>query len=147
MATFTNPSGSSILEDIKTLKSDHLEMKKSIDAQFSKIDSQHSKNDALKSGQIEMEARIDSLEERVRSLTTTSDGYLEIRRRFYDTYKRDIKGNTKFRHTAAIQTGDKVAHGGDVLTDAIIFDRDGGGDVSIQRELYNSKSDKDIQER
>ncbi|KAL9640853.1 MAG: hypothetical protein Q9164_000011 [Protoblastenia rupestris] len=84
----------------------------------------------------EHQKRISSLESRVGHLTQSSEGYLSIRRRFLDIYKRDIKVIEKLKSLKAIREGNLIAYEGDALGDAVLFDRDQRTDRSIYRELY-----------
>ncbi len=84
----------------------------------------------------EHQKRISSLESRVKILTQSSEGYLSIRRRFLDTYKRDIKSMEELKGSKAIQKGNSAAHEGDALGDAEVFNRDQRTDRAIYRELY-----------
>ena len=79
---------------------------------------------------------IAELQTRVGYLTASSEGYLAIRRRFLDVYKRDIKSMEELRNPRAIRNGNVVAHEGDALSDAVVFDRDRRSDRSTFRELY-----------
>ena len=88
----------------------------------------------------EFKKNISFLECRVRQLGQTSEGYLSIRRRFIDVYKRDVKGMEEFKGSKAIYEGNIKAHNGDALVDAVLFDRDQRTDKSIYRELYGIES-------
>ena len=74
------------------------------------------------------------MESRVRNLGQCSKGYLSIRRRFLDVYKREIKAELK--GSKAIRAGNLIAHEGDALGDAVLFARDQRTDRSIYREVY-----------
>ena len=84
----------------------------------------------------EHQKQISSLESRVSLLTQSSEGYLSIRRRFLDVYKRDIKAMEELKGSKAIRKGNTIAHEGDALGDAMLFVRDQRTDRSIYRELY-----------
>lgn len=75
-----------------------------------------------------------TLKSRVGLLVQSSDGYLTIRRRFLDVYKRDVLG--ELTGSKAIQEGNSIAYEGDALGDAVLFDRDHRTDARIYRELY-----------
>ena len=93
--------------------------------------------DEQKTRQIdEHQKMILSLESRVRRLVQSSEGYLSIRRRFFDIYKRDIKAMRELKGSKAIREGNLIAHEGDAVGDADLFDRDQRTDRSIYRELY-----------
>lgn len=84
----------------------------------------------------EHQKQIVSLEGRVGRLTQSSEGYLLIRRRFLDVYKRDIKTMKELKGSGAIRRGNLIAHQGDALGDAMVYDRDHRTDASLYRELY-----------
>ncbi|MCJ1223396.1 hypothetical protein MMC12_000036 [Toensbergia leucococca] len=84
----------------------------------------------------EHQKQISSLESRVRHLVQSSEGYLSIRRRFLDVYKRDMEAMEELKDSRAIREGNIIAHEGDALGDAVLFDRDQRTDRSIYRELY-----------
>jgi hypothetical protein len=65
--------------------------------------------------------RIVNLENRVNVLTLASKGYREIRHRFLDVYHCDILGKVGPQGRENIITGNKAAHGGDVITDADLY--------------------------
>lgn len=69
-------------------------------------------------------------------LTKSSEGFLVIRRRFLDVYKRDVVGMTDLRGSPAIFQGNVVAHHGDALTDAYIYNRDSRKDFAVFRQPY-----------
>ena len=84
----------------------------------------------------EHQKKILSLESRVRLLVQSSEGYLSIRRRFLDKYKRDVKAIGELKGSKAIREGNLTAYEGDALGDAVLFDRDQRTDRGIHRELY-----------
>ncbi|KAL2059455.1 hypothetical protein ABVK25_000748 [Lepraria finkii] len=84
----------------------------------------------------EYQKKNSSLESRVKLLTQTSERYLSIRRRFLDIYKRDIKGIEELKGSKAIREGNQIAHEGDALWDAMLFDRDQRKDKTTYRDLY-----------
>ena len=84
----------------------------------------------------EHQKHISSLESRVRCLVQSSEGYLQIRKRFLDVYKRDIKAIEGFKPSETILEGNMVTREGDAFGDAVLFDRDQRTDRSIYRELY-----------
>ena len=66
-----------------------------------------------------------------------------IRRRFLDTYQRDIKGKEELlKGSKAIRLGKIKAHKGDALGDATVFARDKRSDQMLYQELYGLTSDK-----
>ena len=84
----------------------------------------------------EHQKEILSLKSHVRLLTQYSEGYLSIRRRFLDVYKREIKDMEELKGLKAIREGNLIAHEGDALGDAVLFDLDYRTDKGIYRELY-----------
>lgn len=66
----------------------------------------------------------------------TSEGYLSNRRQLLDEYKRDIKAMKELKGSKTIREGNLIAHEGDALGDAIVFDRDQRTDRRIYRDLY-----------
>ena len=56
---------------------------------------------------------------RIKELAAASQGYLNIRHRFLDTFRRDILKDPTFNRT---QAGNAAAHDGDAVTDAGLFE-------------------------
>ena len=83
----------------------------------------------------ELRQKVSYLDGRVNCLTQSSEGYLSIRRRFLDVYKRDIMMEKPIS-SKAIQAGNISAHEGDALGDAALFQRDERTDRATYRELY-----------
>ena len=84
---------------------------------------------------VELQTKVGYLEAEVSNLIDASHGTFEIRRRFYDVYKRN-KGNTAYENTEAIKIGNALTHRGNALKDAEMFEKDRRGDHSTYRELY-----------
>ena len=82
------------------------------------------------------EVKILALEQRVKRLSQASEGYIAIRRRFIEVFKRDVNGSKDFKNSTAIQNGNIVAHEGDALTDAMIYENDQRTDARVYRQLY-----------
>jgi hypothetical protein len=119
---YANSGGHGILEELE-------QMKREMKILMAK--------DEKKASQIEEHQKhISSLETRVGHLVQSSEGYLSIRRRFLEVYKRDIKAMEELKGSKAIREGNLRAHEGDALGDAVVFDRDQRTDRSIYRELY-----------
>ncbi len=72
----------------------------------------------------------------VKRLEQNCEGYLAIRRRFLDVYKRDVKGLETHTGTRAIKEGNVAAHQGDAIGDATLFERDKRTDRRIFCDLY-----------
>ncbi|KAL2055085.1 hypothetical protein ABVK25_004423 [Lepraria finkii] len=122
---YANSGGHGILGELEDMK-----MKMDIlIAKISQIDKHQKEID-------EYQKKNSSLESRVKLLTQTSERYLSIRRRFLDIYKRDIKGMEELKGSKAIREGNQIAHEGDALGDAVLFDRDQRTDMDTYRELY-----------
>ncbi|MCJ1479633.1 hypothetical protein MMC13_008319 [Lambiella insularis] len=119
---FANPQGHSLMDDLAFMKQELMILKSWKDKK------------TIEDGQAQK--RLLLLESRLRQLTSASDSYMAIRRRFFDTYKRDVLKMTEFRSTKAIQAGNAHAHNGDSVTDALLFKSDSRQDRSIYRDLY-----------
>ena len=101
-----------------------------------KMDILMARDESRKSQVEQVAKRVSSLEITVRRLTRSSEGYLSIRRRFFDVYKRDIMAVEELKGSKAIQEGNMLAHEGDALGDAVLFDNDQRTDKRVYRELY-----------
>ena len=83
------------------------------------------------------ELEVLTLSGRVTDLTSTSQGYLDIRMRFLDNYNKKVKRDPAFQQTAAIEIGNLRAHGGDAYIDATLFrDQKRLEDPGTYKELY-----------
>ena len=83
------------------------------------------------------ELEVLTLSGRVTDLTSTSQGYLDIRMRFLDNYNKKVKRDPAFQQTAAIEIGNLRAHGGDAYIDATLFrDQKRLEDPATYKELY-----------
>ncbi|KAL8905248.1 MAG: hypothetical protein Q9207_002757 [Kuettlingeria erythrocarpa] len=69
-------------------------------------------------------------------LRMDSNGYKNIRRRFFAVYYRDVLGLPEYRGDPHIQEGDQKAHAGDVLADALLFRKDSRHDHSVFQDIY-----------
>ena len=154
---YANPGGHGILRELEQMR---MEMKilmandekktsqidehqkridegqKQIDEHQKRIDEGQKQIDEHQKRIDEDQKHISSLESHVKRLVQCSDGYLSIRRRFLDVFKRDIMDMKELKGSKAIREGDSRAHEGDALGDAVVFDRDQRTDRSIYRELY-----------
>lgn len=72
----------------------------------------------------------------VKRLEQNCEGYLAIRRRFLDVYKRDVIGLETHTGTRAIKEGNVAAHQGDAIGDATLFERHKRTDRRIFCDLY-----------
>ena len=59
-----------------------------------------------------------------------------IRRRFLDVYKRDVQEMQELKGSKAIREGNSIAHDGDVIGDALLYDKDKRTDTKVFQELY-----------
>ena len=87
---------------------------------------------------ITLERRVNTLEEQVEILTTSSEGYREIRNRFMNVYARSMAPDLSAHARKAIWEGNQAAHGGDAKADADLY-RPGAkarDDMEIFEELY-----------
>ena len=111
-------------------------MKTKMDIQTSQIGDLQKKIGEHQKNIGEHQKEISSLKSHGRTLAQCSEGYLSIRRRFLDVYKRDIKDMEELKGSKAIREGNSIAHEGDALGDAVLFNRDQRTDKSVYRELY-----------
>ncbi|KAK3176307.1 hypothetical protein OEA41_007630 [Lepraria neglecta] len=132
---YANSGGHGILRDLEEMKRTVAMLVANDEKKTSKIDKHEKHID-------ELQKKTTYLESRVRNLVQSSEGYLMIRRRFLDVYKRDIKGMEELRGSKAIRDRNLIAHEGDALGDAVLFDRDQRTDRSIYRELYGLDYEK-----
>ena len=78
----------------------------------------------------------------LKTLRQLLEGYLDIRRRFFDLYRRDIKHLKENKSTNAIREGNSAAHDGDAVGDAFLFECDKRTDRTLFRELYGLDVDQ-----
>ncbi len=76
------------------------------------------------------------LKRRVEVLETACEGYRRIRRRFFDTYKRDILRLPHVLVSRDLHTGNEAAHEGNVVIDADIYDTESRNDLYVFQNLY-----------
>ncbi len=126
---YANSAGHGVLEDLENLK-------KQIAILMAKDEGRASQIVQHQQQIVQHQQQIASLEKQVSRLSQSSEGYLAIRRRFLDVYKRDIKGMEEVKGNKAIREGNIIAHEGDALGDAALFDRDQRTDRRVYRELY-----------
>lgn len=61
----------------------------------------------------------------------------------FDVYKRDRKGMDEIRGSKPIRAGNALAHKGDALTDAVLFEHDVGRQSrTIYVEIYGLQFEK-----
>ncbi|KAL2056070.1 hypothetical protein ABVK25_003713 [Lepraria finkii] len=129
---YANSGGHGILGELDDMK----KTMAILTAKTSQIDEYRKEIDEHRKEIDEHQKEISSLKNRVKLLVQSSEGYLLIRRRCLDVYKRDIKGMEELKGSKAIREGNQIAHEGDALGDAVLFDRDQRTDKMIYRELY-----------
>lgn len=76
------------------------------------------------------------------TLWQLSERYLDIRRRFFDIYRRDIKHPKEKKSMKAIRDGNAAAHNSDAMADAILFECNKNTDWTTFRELYGLDADQ-----
>lgn len=86
--------------------------------------------------------QINSLQEELTEVKLDINGYRDIRRRFWDFYKRDVHGLSEFRHTEATRIGNAKAHAGDVVADAALWRQDRRRDHLCFTEIYGLRFDE-----
>ena len=134
-ATYGNQKGRDLLEDMHNTK----EMMKRMEDWMAEKDKQSAVDRAEikelkdrmanKDTQIdyhqaqlaESQAQITSLQNRVHSLAADAEGYYDIRHRFIDVYRRDIRKDATEEVSARIKKGNVKAHEGDVIVDAQLY--------------------------
>lgn len=116
--THANPEGHSILTGIQELEADIAYVK--------------SKLNELKTQNENIDARITCLELR-------SPRFLAVRRRFLDVFERELLHfPAPWVHTgnAGINSANDMAHGGNAVADALVFEMDHRRDFYTYRMLY-----------
>jgi len=85
----------------------------------------------------ESELSTKSMEERIGTLTRSSESYKLMRNRFLSTYKRDYLKNETTADTIIIDDGNMSAHGGDVVFDASLYEGpEARADIDVFKKLY-----------
>lgn len=79
----------------------------------------------------------------VKRLAAASEGYLKIRARFLDTFKRDIMGT--YLTSTTIRTGNAAAHDGDATTDASLYTSRNRTDMPLLNQIYGISYEQIIQ--
>lgn len=87
-------------------------------------------------------SRINLLEAQNRALAISSNGYMQIRRRFLEVFKREWGITPEHGYSFEIHQGNKAAHHGDAVTDAIITKQDNRDDKSAYEILYGLTPDE-----
>jgi hypothetical protein len=81
-------------------------------------------------------ARVTDLQNRVKVLTLTSEGYRKIRHRFLEVYHRDIRNDVDGQGRKKIHQGNEATHHGDAVTDASLYTSHERHDEMVMVELY-----------
>ena len=82
------------------------------------------------------------LQTRIKELAAASQGYLNIRHRFLDTFRRDILKDPTAKWTPMIQAGNAAAHHGDAVTDAGLFETGSRKDKTLIVKVYGLTADE-----
>ena len=82
------------------------------------------------------EKQLEDHQRQIKVLQAASAGYLEIRHRFIDVYRRDVAGHLTTQTRPSIQRGNIRAHHGDCVTDAELYSRQQRTDEQIYVRLY-----------
>lgn len=123
MLTYGNPQGGKFIEELEKMKRD---------IKVLQAESKQTSEDRLENSKVREE--VETLRSQVQDLTKVSEGYLSIRRRFFETYKRQYTDSPP--NQTRINAGNAAAHYGDVSTDAFLFKKDKRGDRSLFIEIY-----------
>lgn len=138
--TYGNQAGRDLLENMKeTMK--RLER---LEDQMVEKDTQianHQAQIANHQARIaESRAQITSLQNRVHSLTEDAEGYYDIRHRFIDIYRRDVRKDATDEIRARIKKNNKRAHEGDVVVDVQLYTTGRRFDEFALADLYGLDS-------
>jgi hypothetical protein len=80
--------------------------------------------------------QISYLQDRVKALGQTSEGYRKIRHRFIDVYRRDVLADLDSQGRKKIGEGNQVAHEGDAVADAGLYTSGERFDEDVLVDLY-----------
>ncbi|KAI9772876.1 MAG: hypothetical protein M1840_008758 [Geoglossum simile] len=87
-------------------------------------------------------ARSTALEARQGVQGRAIEGYLMIRNRFIDTFRRDILSMRNAQGRQNIEAGNMAAHDGDAITDATLFTSGDRTDVFVFHKLYGTSAER-----
>ena len=87
-------------------------------------------------------ARSTALEARQGVQGRAIEGYLKIRNRFIDTFRRDILSMRNAQGRQNIEAGNMAAHDGDAITDAILFTSGDRSDTFIFPLIYGISAEQ-----
>jgi len=108
----------------------------------SRLDALEGKVGALKGDVGALKGEQNMLQTRVKELTAACQGYLSIRHRFLDTFRRDILEDATARWTSMIQSGNAAAHDGDAVTDASLFETGSRRDKNLMGKVYGLSAEQ-----
>lgn len=82
------------------------------------------------------EDKIEELETKLSLVSLTSEGYLDIRNRFVSMFRRDRMNQRSAVDRQAITAENLFSHAGDVLADALLYEKNMRIDQSTFTLLY-----------
>ena len=126
---YGNEGGHSILARLETVEDEVTALK-------AKDTKRAAETSQLQKEMLGLKQEMLSTKKEVKRLAQNCEGYLAIRRRFLDVYKRDVRGLETHRGVRAIKEGSAAAHQGDAIGDATFFERDKRTDRIVFRDLY-----------
>ena len=137
---FGNTRGHTLMEKIEDMDRNFEKLLHKTDRLTSELHLQRQQHESeleLQRAKIQHhESEMVSLKGRMGQLTKKSKSYLQIRRRFLETYERDQKGNHSLIGSSAVRLGNARAHEGDALADACLLEEDDDPNTSLYMELY-----------
>ena len=83
-----------------------------------------------------LETEVGILKSQNKELILACDGYMLIRERFLDIFRRDILKSPNAKWTTAIGAGNAAAHHGDAVTDASLYEKGRRKDRSLFSKIY-----------
>ncbi|KAK2756579.1 hypothetical protein FQN54_005472 [Arachnomyces sp. PD_36] len=121
--TFGNRKGLDLLERLSTLEKSVEELRKDHEQETSELRQETSK-----------------LRDQVQVLKNSSEGYLEVRHRFLNVYRRDVMGDTS--KSSDIRQANKRVHSADVVTDRQLYMEGRRDDRHVFERLYGLSPEK-----
>lgn len=115
-----NYKGLTLLESVDSLKRDV----KRIDSEVKQLKAENQAKEEI----------VHENRQQIELLKQSSEGYLKIRKRYLDFYKRDILRINPT--TSDILSGNAAAHHGDAVTDATLYSIHHRSDQEVYRQLY-----------
>jgi hypothetical protein len=80
--------------------------------------------------------QITGLQQSIKTLALSSEGYRRIRNRFIDVYCRDIRNDLGGKGYANVLDGNEAAHEGDAIADAALYTSHTRHDEAVLIEIY-----------